>query len=396
MILTPPVVRRVCVVRLGGMGDILLATPAVRALSEHFQTAHGEPPVIDFIVARKMQEALTGVPYLRRIVEFSSRGGDARPARFGRFLLDLRRERYDLFINFQPGVKTHLMALASGAPRVVTFHKDRRKQPDTGRVRHAVDDFAKELRPLGIRSVEDRRLDFMVPEAAHARVGELLRGEGVEDRDRLVVINPGATRPINRWSPDKFRALIIALARDSSPRLVLCGGPGDVDLAQSIVQGTNVFSLINLAGRTTVKELGALLARADVVVTADTGPMHIASAVGARLVVLSGAADPDRTGPLEVPGGPEQLVVINRALPCVSCQGRYCARGDIACMTELPVSWVVEAVWRQLNQALPTAPPAPNRPQGRAPGGARYGAAGKRLAPPITQPTAGYPGAGGG
>lgn len=337
-------IRRVCFVRLGGMGDILLATPAVRAVSQQFGTTE-----IDFIVGRGMKDALTGIPYVRRVIEFDKGGEDARLSHFLPFLRGLRRENYDLFVNFHPSVKTVAMALASGAPRVITFKKDRRRQPDTGRVRHAVDDFTKELKPLGILNVPDRRMDFHIPAGAQEKITALLDSENIRPGDRLLVVNPAATRDINRWPPEKFVAFLDAFA-EAMPgvRVALSGGPGDVELVRGIVEQVRKdTAVVNLAGRVSVKELGALLSRADTVLTADTGPMHIASAVGAPLVVLSGAADPDRTGPLY----PRDLVVINRELPCVSCQGRSCARGDIACMTQMPVEWVLRAVRQRLNDS---------------------------------------------
>jgi ADP-heptose:LPS heptosyltransferase len=129
-------------------------------------------------------------------------------------------------------------------------------------------------------------------------------------------------------------------------RLVLSGGPGDVELAARIEKNT-AAPLLNLAGKVKVKEFGALLARADTVVTADTGPLHIASAVGAPLVCLSGAADPDRTGRRI----PRDLVVINRELSCVPCQAGYCRRGDIACMNQMAVEWVVREAGKQISRS---------------------------------------------
>jgi heptosyltransferase-2 len=335
-------IRRICVVRLGGMGDILLATPAVRALARYYGTSD-----IDFIVGRGMRPALEGIPYLREIVEFDKGGPDARLSHFLPFLGRIRARRYDLFVNFHPSVKTILMAKASGAPQQITFHKDRRRQPDTGRVRHAVDDFAKDLTPLGIGAVEDRALDFVVPADARERVRALLCESGVGPEDTLLVINPAATRDVNRWPPEKFVALLDALGTAlPGVRAVLSGGPGDRELVDGILAATRATAT-NLAGRVNIKELGALLARADVVLTADTGPMHIASAVGAPLVVLSGAADPDRTGPLSR----KDLVVINRELSCVPCQARTCRRGDIACMTQMPVEWVLNALRQRLEGA---------------------------------------------
>jgi len=341
-------VRRICVVRFGGMGDILLATPAIRALSQHFETTE-----IDYIVGRGMQDAITGIPYLRNVIVFDKSGEDARLKNFLPFLKKLRAARYDLFVNFHPSAKTFIMALASGARWHLTFRKDRRKQPDTGRVRHAIDDFTKELKPLGIRHVEDRQMDFFVPAEATRRVKELLSENGIHDNDKIVVVNPAATRDVNRWTPEKFVAFFDTFANaNPTVRLVLSGGPTDIELSGHIAAATKA-DVLNIAGKIKVKELGALLARANTVVTGDTGPLHIASAVGAPIVCLSGAADPDRTGPTR----PNDLVVINRELPCVSCQDKTCRRHDIACMTQLPVDWVIDAVQKRLR--TPTAPREP-------------------------------------
>ena len=150
---------RICVVRLGGMGDILLATPTLRALAAHYQTDQ-----VDFVVGPGMEAAVTGLPYAARILAFDRKKhwGAGLPG----FVKTLKSEgRYELFLNFQPSVKTLTLSALAQPNQTIVFKKDRRKQPDTGRVRHAIDDFAKELVPLGI-TVTDRQLDFFVPESA--------------------------------------------------------------------------------------------------------------------------------------------------------------------------------------------------------------------------------------
>lgn len=319
---------RICVVRLGGMGDILLSTPTLRALSQHFGTTQ-----LDYIAGPGMDSALTGLPYINRILTFDRRRhwGAGLPG----FLQTLRAQgRYDLFLNLQPSLKTIIIGGLVLPKKTITFRKDRRKQPGTGRVRHAIDDFAKEVQALGV-SVTDRQLDFYIPEEARTTLASK-----VDLARPFIAINPAGTREINRWPAERFAQLLDHLLEW---RVVLLGGPGDLALAAEIQSKTR-NPVENLAGKLTVKELGALLERAACVVTGDTGPLHIASAVKAPLVCLSGAADPDRTGPTR----PLDLVVIQRELSCVPCQGRTCHRGDIACMTQLPVERVLAAIEKRL------------------------------------------------
>lgn len=324
---------RICVLRLGGMGDILLSTPTVRALAEHFGTQE-----IDYFVGPGMSVALDGLPYVRDTIVFD-RTRDVQPRAFFDLIRRVRAARYDLFLNLQPSIKTVAIQKLSGAKQQIVFQKNREKQSD-GKVRHAIDDFSKEIKPLGVK-VLDRQLDFYIPEAARQSLAQKF-----DLSTPYIAVNPAGTRDINRWPAERFAALFSALARaEPSFRLVLLGGPSDTALAEQIAGQTDV-SLVNLCGKLTIKELGALLERSSCVVTGDTGPLHIASAVKAPIVCLSGAADPDRTGPTR----PGDLVVINRELSCVPCQGRYCKRGDIACMAELPVAWVLDAVQRRIQR----------------------------------------------
>ena len=121
-------------------------------------------------------------------------------------------------------------------------------------------------------------------------------------------------------------------------------GLDEVSLAQEVASADG--RILNLAGALSVKEFGALLSRADTLLTCDTGPMHIGAALGTPLVVLSGAADPDRTGPLTT----NSTVLIERALECVPCRDRICRRGDVACMSRLTAVNVAAAVGERLGR----------------------------------------------
>ena len=335
--------KRALFIRFGGMGDILLATPSVRAVRAAFPGIE-----IDFVVGGGMTDALTGHPDVREILTFNKRGIDSRLDHFLPFLAKIARQRYDLVVNLHPSAKSYLMAAASGAKTKLTFEKRMEVRADTGRVAHAVDDFAKELLPLGIGPLTDRSLDFVVPTAAHQRVAALLAALGVTEGDKLLVINPAASRPLNRWPVERFGEVAAYWANQPGVKVALTGAPPSF---KTVMDGLDEVTLarelaaidpriLNLAGKLSVKEFGAVLARADTLLTCDTGPMHIGAALQTPLVVLSGAADPNRTGPLTE----NSTVLIDRTLPLRSLPDRICRRGDILCMSNLSVANVITAV----------------------------------------------------
>ena len=341
----PP--RRALFIRFGGMGDILLATPSLRAVARMFPGVE-----IDFVVGGGMAEALNGHPLVRRVLTFDKRGVDSRLDHFLPFLYRLSRERYDLVVNLHPSAKSYLMAWASGAKTRLTFVKDMTIHPDTGRVTHAVDDFYKELLPLGVGPLTDRSLDFVVPDAARTGAARILADAGIRQSGKLLVINPAASRPLNRWPLERFREVAAFWAAQTGVAVVVTGAPAsfktvmdgldEVSLAREVAAGDG--RIHNLAGRLSVKEFGAVLERADCLLTCDTGPMHIGAALNTPLVVLSGAADPDRTGPLTE----NSTVLIDRTLPCVPCRDRICARGDVKCMDNLSTDAVIGAIATRL------------------------------------------------
>jgi len=325
------------------MGDILLATPSLRAVHQAFPGIQ-----IDFIVGGGMTDALADHPLVRRVITFDKRGIDSRADHFAAFLFRLSRTRYDIVVNLHPSAKSMLMVAASRARTRISFNKDVTVDPNTGRVAHAIDDFTKQLKAIGIDNVDDRHLDFYVDAGARRRVLGLTDAQG----RKVLVINAAASRPINRWPTDRFKALANHFASQSDILVVLTGAPrsfhtvfddiDEISLASEIA-GAHP-NILNLAGQLTVRELGALLSECDAFLTCDTGPMHVGSAVRAPMVVLSGAADPERTGPIN----PEATVLIDRSLPCVPCRQRTCVFGDVRCMKGLSTQKVIEALTDKL------------------------------------------------
>jgi ADP-heptose:LPS heptosyltransferase len=329
----------IVVLRYGGLGDILLATPLLKVLKKHFSAAS-----ITFVTESgnagilKNSTLVASTIGLDKATRASLRGSYAKGCSIRKSI-----GKVDLYVNLQPSLKSIALGFGLIAGATWTFKKDRRIQASTGKVRHAIDDFLNVI-PGGIPDGAERAMEFVITEDAKSSAETIANNLAI-DIAKSIVINPAGTRDINRWPPEKLAQFINWIDTDLPGYTpVLIGGPGDVWLEEAII-GNLGRPINSLVGKLTLQELGAVMQASAVTVTGDTGPLHIAAAVGARIVCLSGAADPDRTGPSN---NPLDLVVINRSLPCVPCQGRSCNRGDIACMTQMSVESVANAVERRI------------------------------------------------
>jgi ADP-heptose:LPS heptosyltransferase len=156
--------------------------------------------------------------------------------------------------------------------------------------------------------------------------------------DKYVVLNIGATKKANLWLEDNFSKLAGMITSHFGIRSVITGGREDISSSTAITEKSGDF-VINLAGKTTIPELKEIIAGAELVVSCDTGPMHLAVALGKPVIALFGPSDPGRTGPL-------YGEVIQKSLDCVPCNKRKC--DDPRCMRDISPRDVLvrmEALW---------------------------------------------------
>lgn len=201
---------------------------------------------------------------------------------------------------------------------------------------HQVDVYKELLRPLGIlHSHTKPRLFLTEKEVAASK--ELLFQRGYEKGKKLIGINPGAAYGSAKcWPLDRFRSLALKLL-EKDVFIVFFGDSGSYDLVKEICR-TLPKGAMNLAGVTSIRELACLIRDCDAFVTNDSGPMHIAAALGTPLVALFGSTDDAKTGPFG-----QSLSVINKRVACSPCLKRVCPI-DFRCMTQISVEEVVNRV----------------------------------------------------
>lgn len=322
------------IIKPGAIGDLLQITPTIRAVKSAYPMAN-----ISLLVGSDATAELFRYnPHVSETFVFDKRGRHRAISAMMELWRRLRRNKYDLVMNFQrSNFKAWFLASAAFPCRLLVYHKTK------SNIVHAVDDHLKTVAPLGIASFE-KRLELEVGEYAENFAARLFESAGLAGRT-VVALNPGASHAVNRWDVERFAELSDMLIERCGAKIVVIGGREDVLLANEIAAKAKTMPLI-LAGRTSLLELGAVLKRCRVLVTGDTGPMHIATAVGTRVVALFGAADPNRTGPL----GEHNIVLQPKNTPCVPCRSRRCSNSIyLECMKNISARDVFDAVSTILN-----------------------------------------------
>ena len=298
--------ERFLVVRLTALGDILHTVPAVAAL----RAAHPRAK-IDWVVERKWAPVLEGSPAINEVIPFNRRSV------WGLFecVQRLRENQYACAIDFQGLYKSSILAALSGAPRRIGF--DRAWAREEG----AAMFYTERMIPTGRHVAE---LNYSLAERAGAsrpRVPEFpLRvpaGGAASIRARLldlgivgdyIVVGPGGSWRAKCWPVERYGEFCLEFEKKNNMQLVVIHGPGERDLAEEVARVSAPVRPAVMA--TTIEELMGLLAHARCLIAADSGPLHLAAALGTPVVGLYGPTDPARNGPF-VPGA----MIIHKARP---------------------------------------------------------------------------------
>lgn len=333
--------RRICLIKPSALGDIVQTLPVLAALRLRWPEAH-----ITWVVKECFADLLQDHPQLDEIVTFQDtfKGSAFLPEllRLGRVL---HRRPYDLAIDLQGLLRSGLMAWASGAPRRVGFSCGREcstwcytdivdvpptDMPVTSRYWKVVSALG------GTPLVPPAALGL---QATH-RQWALRQMQGLPRP--LLAIHPGAGWATKRWPARHFARLAALAAHHFGAGIVLVGGPEYREEGRYIAAAC-LGPVVDLTGRTTLRELAAVLELSDVVLSGDSGPMHLAAAVGTRVVSVFTCTNVVRHAPY----GQEHRVVAT-TVPCAASHKKICPHPHMICMEEL----TPQRVWPVLSQAL--------------------------------------------
>lgn len=320
-------------VRLGSLGDIIHTVPAVSAVKRHDPAAE-----IHWFADPRHLELLDLVEGVSRVIP-------VKPSAAGWLTASgaARNESYDAAIDFQGLLKSAALARLSGAKRVIGFHSEALREGAASflykevtpvpPVAHVI---RKNLALLDAIGVTARGIEFRFAERPSAAARRVRTALG----ERYAIINPGAAWPNKQWPPARFGAVAHFLRRTFDLPSVVLWGPGEQPLAAAVVAASDGAAIE--APPTSIADLFAISRAAALLLSGDTGPLHVAAAVGTPIVGIYGPTDPARNGPWD----PRDLCV-SRFDACGCHHLRRCTRAAW-CLEDISVEEVTSAVERRL------------------------------------------------
>ena len=339
----PMNMKRILIIEVNWIGDVLFTTPAIRAIRENNPGAF-----IAAMVVPRCVEMLEGNPHINEIIIYDEAG--AHKGLFGKlaFVRQVKAMGFDIAVSFHRSMTRMLLAYLAGIPRRAGYATLKRswlltdpvRQPD--KLPHRVEYFLDIAKAVGAQTA-NRDYEFFIPEEATERADALLKNIGISKDDKFFVINPGGNWPQKRWPKENYAKLAAELKRIYGKDIVITGSQSDIPLAEEIIKQSN-DSAKSLCGRTSLKELGAVLKRADLVAANDSGPMHVAVSQRAPTIALFGPTSPGITGPY----GSSDYIVLSKwgqcEVPCFNLCKTY------RCMEAITVDDVLAAADKLLEK----------------------------------------------
>ncbi len=341
-------VRRLLAVRLDAMGDVLMTTPALHAAKAACPERH-----ITLLTSSGGADAARLAPDVDDVIVYDAPWVKATETRADagldrRMIRRLAAGRFDAAVIFtvysQNPLPAAMLCYLADIPRRLAHCRENpyqlltdwipEREPDRG-VRHEVERQLDLVAAVGWRAT-DRRMRIAVPDAAATRVAERLAALGLDTHTSWAVLHPGASAPSRRYPSERFGAVVRTLASEHGWRFVLTGSRDEIPLIER-VRAAAPARTFSLGGELSLAELAALIRCAPLLISNNTGPVHIAAAVGTPVVDLYALTNPQHT-PWLVPSR-----VLFRDVPCAPCYRSVCPERHNLCLTGVTPQQIVEA-----------------------------------------------------
>ena len=312
--------ERILIVHQNWLGDALFSTPALRALKKKFPNSR-----ISCLVPERCRPALRRNPHADEIIVTNDKIKLYSIFEVIRTVRELRKRRFDAAFFFHRSKSKALLALLAGIPRRIGYAAPFRKSfltaacPEPREESHRVDFFLRLLEASGIPS-DGRQLDFNPDPAATEELTALFKRHSVGSGEGYAVLHAGGNWDLKRWPAGYFAAWAKLFLKEYPYKIILCGTASEKTLTEQILKETASDRVVSFCGETSLDALALLLKNAKMLLTNDSGPMHLAASQGTKISALFGPTSPGLTGPVA-----DNAVVLRKDVGCkIPCYFRSC------------------------------------------------------------------------
>jgi len=337
--------HNILIVRTDRIGDVILTTPAIAALRQAYPNAR-----ITIMVTPATREIVDGNPNLDEVIVYDQKGAHKGFRGYWKFIAELHRRKFDLTIIYHTKKRFNLICFLVGIPNRIGFQnnkfgfllthqiKDTRPLGD----KHEYEYCLEVLKHLGV-DARAHELFFSLHQDSEIWAENLLRQSDLRGRDsqKLIAVHPGASCISKRWLPERFAELSEKLFWHYDAQIILVGGPETKSISVAIKSKIKT-PILDVTGQTTVSQLASLLKRCHLLISNDSGPVHVAVAVGTPVISIFGrnqaGLSPTRWRPLGA-----KDIVLHKEVGCEVCLAHNC-QIEFKCLWAITVDDVLQAV----------------------------------------------------
>jgi len=332
--------KRILIFNVNWLGDVLFSTATIRNIRYNYPQSF-----IACVIPPRCLAILEGNENLNEIIVFDEAG--QHRGIFGRlrFVLELRKRKFDIVFLLHRSFSRALITMLAGIRERIGYYTRKRSfvltkkfMPPDMRSVHRIDYYLNLIKLVGL-TVRDSHTDFFVTNKDMESVEEFLVQNSISEDDFLVGINPGGNWDPKRWPKENFSQLADRLVKDFSAKIIITGGSGDLKLAHDIKAGMKTGPII-ACGKFDLKQFAVLAKVFNIFITADSGPLHIANAIGARkIIALFGPTSPEVNGPYTL----RNVTILRKDVGCeIPCYRARCR--DNRCMKAITVDDVIREI----------------------------------------------------
>lgn len=333
--------NKILIIRTDRIGDVLLSTPAIKAIRRNFPFAH-----IAVMVRPYAEEIMLGSPYIDEVILYDKDEKHKSIFSSLKFAFNLRRKRFDVALILHPTNRVNIISFLAGLPERIGWNRKMgflltRKIADKKYLgeKHEIEYTLDIIKEIGVEA-KDKTLFMPLRKDHKKKIEEFLKENKLGEKDKLIAINPTASCPSKTWPLENFIKLSNILAKKYNVKILVISGPKDSQKIKGLVN--SLENAIDASGKVSIGGLTWLLKKSRLLISNDSGPVHIATSVGTPVIAIFGRSQPGLSPKRWGPAGANDIF-LQKNVGCQICLAHNCVK-DFSCLKAIKIEDVLDVV----------------------------------------------------